>query len=96
MYGGSEFYGLGIVADPGPAPVVKASGLRKVYIQERVDLKDLGTGRGYLLARLATRAVDFLESQAWQIEWHTLEFKVKRTGMEGDDAELWRWEVWVR
>lgn len=94
----AEFWGVGIVDNPGPRPLIKASGLRRVYIQERVDSVNLNIdGRRYLMARLTERAMDFLNSQAWQIEWHTLEFKVKRTGFEGDDdAELWRWEVWVR
>jgi hypothetical protein len=98
MYGGNEFYGIGVVQDPGPKPFVPAQGLRKVYIQEQVASENLNVdGRRYIMAKLAERAMDFLASQSWQIEWHTLTFQVKRTGMESDpNAELWRWEVWVR
>jgi hypothetical protein len=93
----SEFFDLGYVKDPGPKPFIKAQGLRKVYVQQAVGSENLNIdGRRHLMSELAVRAVDFLYAQGWEVQWHTLEFKVRRTGMEFDHTtELWRWEAWV-
>lgn len=94
----AEFYGIGVVQDPGPRPFIKAAGLRKVYVQELVEVQNLDiTGRTYAMGRLAQRAVEFFHSQPWEIQWHTMEFRVVGNGQHPDveGSELWRWEVWV-
>jgi hypothetical protein len=85
------------VPDVDPKPFVKAAGLRKAYLQQVVAPEDLTVhGRADLMPRLAERAVEFFYSQEWEVQWHTLTFSVRKTGMEPDgDSELWRWEAWV-
>lgn len=87
----------GLVAEPGPRPFVKADGLRKVYVQEMLRTHDMdASSRSHAMSRLAERAVEFFSGQLWQVQWHTMTFSVRNTGMEPDqDSEIWRWEVWV-
>jgi hypothetical protein len=82
---------------PEPHPFVKASGLRRAYVQEAVDTRGLTLGiRAAEMARVARRAVEFFDNSFHNVEWHTIEFRVVNHGMEAPDTELWRWEVWVK
>lgn len=102
---GAEFYGLERLPDPGPKPVVKASGLRKFHCQTSFEGEDNPPGpasmtyRGSKMAQDSQRAMRWFaeqERQGVKIHWHTLQFSIQRSGMEPHrDVELWRWEVWA-
>jgi hypothetical protein len=87
-----------------PKPVVKAGGLRKFYSQTLFEGEDnpksFGASyRAYKMGQDSERAMRWFAEQeraGVKIHWHTIEFRVMRTGMEEDpDHELWRWEVWA-
>jgi hypothetical protein len=88
-----------------PKPFVKAGGLRKFYCQTLFEGEDSPRGGPGLSYRAHRMGEDSHRAMVWfaeqeragvKIHWHTIEFRVMRTGMEDDpDHELWRWEVWA-
>ena len=94
----AEFYGIHGYADPGPKPFVKAEGRRKLVVQLGAsgDTVRVPADRQEQMSILAARAVGVFASSGRAVEWHTLTFRVDRTGMELlPDEEFWRWEVWA-
>jgi len=94
--GMAEFHDFGFESKP----FVKASGLRKFYMQIGIRLADIERSEDHqrLMGEFAERAVRWLGEQAVDIQWHTLRFEVVTMGEEfGEDTghQAWRWSVWA-
>lgn len=93
----AEFFG--IEPDPGRRPFIPADGPRKLSVQITVAVRDIERAEDHQerMAELAARAVGVFARSGLQVDWHTLAFRVDRTGMELlPDDQLWRWEVWAK
>lgn len=97
LSGMAEFYGLDELPSK-PRVFRGASGPRKFYVQQSVEMQQVEASEDHqsLMADFAARAVRWFGEQAEEVQWHTLQFEVGRTGMEpNEDVQFWRWSVWV-